>query len=254
VNPGAASKASGREPARATPLNSNGVSKASRVSDAIVQAIESGALREGDRLPSEEELAAQHSVSVGTMQKVLARLSNEGLIRREHGRGTFVSGHQVAPADVRYLRFMDEQGRELTSYVHAHGARTMKRKGPWSEFLGGEGFVRVERTINVGGRFDLYSEFWMREEDFRQMGGVDREELEHNLRELIVQRLALPTLRVDQWIRFAPLPDAAARAIGLDAEQPGFVMELRGYTLRDRPLYYQCVYSAPFSERLVVVR
>jgi DNA-binding GntR family transcriptional regulator len=230
------------------------VSKASRVSDAIVQAIESGALREGDRLPSEEELAAQHGVSVGTMQKVLGRLSNDGLIRREHGRGTFVSGHKVAPADVRYLRFMDEQGRELTSYVHAHGARQLKRKGAWSEFLGGDAFVRVDRTINVGGRFDLYSEFWMREEDFRQMGGVDRDEMERNLRELIVQRLALPTLRVDQWIRFAPLPDTAAKALNLDASQPGFVMELRGYTLRDRPLYYQCVYSAPFAERLIVVR
>ena len=230
------------------------VSKASRVSDAIVKAIESGALREGDRLPSEEELAAQHGVSVGTMQKVLGRLSVDGLIRREHGRGTFVSGHKVAPADVRYLRFMDEQGRELTSYVHAHGARQLKRKGAWSEFLGGDAFVRVDRTINVGGRFDLYSEFWMREEDFRQMGGVNRDEMERNLRELIVQRLALPTLRVDQWIRFAPLPDTAAKALNLDGTQPGFVMELRGYTLRDRPLYYQCVYSAPFAERLIVVR
>ena len=230
------------------------VSKASRVSDAIMRAIESGELREGDRLPSEEELAAQHGVSVGTMQKVLGRLSNEGLIRREHGRGTFVSGHKVAPADVRYLRFMDEQGRELTSYVHAHGARQLKRKGAWSEFLGGDAFVRVDRTINVGGHLDLYSEFWMREEDFRQMGGVDRDEMEHNLRELIVQRLALPTLRVDQWIRFAPLPDAAAKALSLDGTQPGFVMELRGYTLRDRPLYYQTVYAPPFSERLVILR
>lgn len=228
--------------------------KASRVSDAIVQAIEMGQLKEGDRLPSEEELAVQYGVSVGTMQKVLGRLSNEGLVRREHGRGTFVSGHEVAPADVRYLRFMDEQGRELTSYVHAHGARQLKRKGPWSEFLGGEAFVRVDRTINVGGRQDLYSEFWMREEDFRQLGGVQRDELERNLRELIQQRLALPTLRIDQWIRFAPMPDAPARALGLPPEQPGFLMEIRGYTLRDRPLYYQCVYSGPFAVRLMVIR
>src|SRR5262245_9139722 len=100
MTPGAASKANSREPARAMPAHSNGVSKASRVADAIVSAIESGALREGDRLPSEEVLAAQHGVSVGTIQKVLGRLSNEGLIRREHGRGTFVSGRHVAPADV----------------------------------------------------------------------------------------------------------------------------------------------------------
>lgn len=228
--------------------------KLARVSDEIMKAIESGALREGDRLPSEEELATLHEVSVGTVQKALARLSHTGVIRREHGRGTFVSGHKVAPADVRYLRFMDGQGRELTSYVHAHGIRRLKRKGPWSEFLDGDAFVRIERTINVGGHLDLYSEFWMREDDFQHLGGVDRESLEKNLRELIMQRLSLPTLRVDQYIGFRPLPEVAARALDLEAGQPGFVMELRGYTLRDRPIYYQCVYSGPFSERLVVVR
>jgi DNA-binding GntR family transcriptional regulator len=185
---------------------------------------------------------------------VLSRLSHSGLIRREHGRGTFVSGHQVAPADVRYLRFIDEQGRELTSYVHAHGVRHLKRKGAWSEFLGGEAYVRVDRTINMGGKLDVFSEFWMRKEDFQHLGGVNKEALERNLRELIMQRLSLPTLRVDQWIHFGALSETAARALGRQAEEPGFVMELRGYTLRDQPLYYQTVSSGPFSERLVVLR
>lgn len=233
---------------------SGATTKLSRVADSIMRSIEIGALREGDRLPSEEELAAHHEVSVGTIQKALGRLSSKGLIRREHGRGTFVSDHQVAPADVRYLRFMDEQGRELTSYVHAHGARHLKRKGPWAEFLGGDAFVRVDRTINVGGKLDLFSEFWMREEDFQHLGSVDQEEASANLRELIMRRLSLPTLRVDQWIRFAPPSDSAARALGLSPEEPAFVMELRGYTLRDRPLYYQCVWSGPFTERLMVIR
>jgi len=230
------------------------MTKLERVSDAIIEAIESGALREGDRLPSEEEFAAQHEVSVGTMQKALAKLANAGLIRREHGRGTFVSGHKVAPADVRHLRFMDEQGHLLTSYVHAHGVKRLKRQGPWSEFLGGEAFVRVDRTINVGGKLELSSEFWLREEDFANLGGVDREELESNLRELLLQRLHLPTLRVDQWIRFAEPTAAAVRSLGLDPQKPSFLMELRGYTLSDKPLYYQVVCGGPFSERLVIVR
>lgn len=228
--------------------------KLSRVSDEIMRSIESGLLHEGDRLPSEEELAALHEVSVGTVQKALGRLAHTGVIRREHGRGTFVSGHKVAPVDVRYLRFIDEQGRELTSYVHARGIRRHKRKGPWSEFLGGDAFMRIERTINVGSRLELYSEFWMLEEDFQHLGGVDRETLANNLRELITQRLSLPTLRVDQFIGFTPLPEVPARALGLQAGQPGFMMELRAYTLRDRPISYQRVYSGPFSERLVVVR
>ena len=150
------------------------MTKLSQVSDAIIADIESGVLREGDHLPSEEELAAVHGVSVGTVQKALARLASSGLISREHGRGTFVTGTSVAPADVRYLRFSDDEGKELPSYVHVRSVKRMKRKGPWSDFLEGEAFVRIERSINVGGRFDLYSEFWLREEDFAQLGGVDR--------------------------------------------------------------------------------
>ncbi|SPA30986.1 GntR family transcriptional regulator [Cupriavidus taiwanensis] len=230
------------------------MTKLNSVSDAIIRSIESGALREGDRLPSEGELAAMHGVSVGTIQKVLIRLKHSGLITREQGRGTFVSGTRVAPADVRYLRFRDEQGNELPSYVHARSVKRIKRPGPWSEFLGGDGWVRIERVISVGGRLDLYSEFWLRDEDFAQLGGLDRDALEKNLRELIGQRLSLPTLRVDQWIRFGPAPATAAREIGLKADAPAFIMELRGYTLRDQPLYYQSVYAAPFSERLMIVR
>jgi DNA-binding GntR family transcriptional regulator len=224
------------------------------VSEAIIRHIESGSLREGDRLPSEGELAVSHGVSVGTVQKALTQLVHSGLITREQGRGTFVSGSRVAPADVRYLRFRDANGNDLPSYVHARSVKRLKRKGAWSEFLGGDGFVRIERIISVGGRFDLYSEFWLREEDFAELGGVDRAALEKNLRELVAQRLSLPTLRVDQWIQFGTLPTAAANELRLDPAEPGFIMELRGYTLRNRPVYYQSIYSGPFSDRLVITR
>lgn len=224
------------------------------VSDAILQAIASGELREGDRLPSEAEFATMHGVSVGTIQKTLAKLEHAGVVRREHGRGTFVSGHEVAPADVRYLRFMDGRGEELTSFVHAKSVKRLKRKGAWSDFLGGDAFVRLERVISVGGKFDLHSEFWLREEDFAHLGKLDREALEKNLRDLLLQRLSLPTIRVDQWIHFSPLPATATKALGFEEDTVGFHMELRGYTVGDRPLSYQSVCSGPFAERLIVVR
>jgi DNA-binding GntR family transcriptional regulator len=229
------------------------VTKLEMVSERITSEIERGTLREGDLLPSEEKLAEQHGVSVGTVQKALARLAHLGLISREHGRGTFVKSSGVAPADIRYMRFRDDDGRDLVQYVHVSSIRRVKKKGPWSEFLGGETFVRIERTINMETRLAIYAEFYLREEEFLRLG-VPRGALENNLRSLLDKRLALPTLRADQWIRFVPLPPAAARALGIKTGKPGFVMELRCYTLRDQPLSYQVVYSGPFSERFVVVR
>jgi len=197
-------------------------------------------------------------VSVGTVQKALSRLAHSGLISREHGRGTFVSGARVGPGDVHYLRFRDADGRELPHYINVRSVRRSKRVGPWSAFLGAGANIRIERMMSVGGKVDLYSEFWLREAEFvrlqRGLNGSHRRYLEKNLRVLLGQELALPTLRVDQVIRFERLPESVASDLDLGPEDPGFVMEMRGYTLRDRPLFYQRVCAAPFSENLVIVR
>ena len=230
------------------------MTKRAQIAEAIFRRIESGALREGDRLPSEEELAANHRVSVGTVQKALASLAHSGLISRQHGRGTFVEGSSLGPSEIRYLRFRDAAGNNLPSHGRVDSVRRVKRKGPWSEFLGGDSFIRIDRSINVGGRLELHSEFMLRGDDFSRLGGNKQSILGGNVRQLLAERLALPTLHVDQWIRFEPLPRSAARGLGLEAGQSGFVMELRAYTLRDRPLFYQCVYSGPFSDSLVIVR
>ena len=233
-------------------VRENIVTKLSEVADTILADVEAGVLREGDRLPSEEKLAAKYRVSVGTVQKALSRLARTGIVSREQGRGTFIGRSAIRPGDLRYLRFRDPDGNILPSYVHVRSVRRTAQKGPWSDFLGGKDFVRIERSINIGGRFEVFSEFWLRKDDFARLGGIDKRTLEKNLRILLGSQLALPTLRADQWIRFEPLPSTVARVLNLKAGQPGLVMELRGYTLRDRALYYQRIYSAPFSDPLVI--
>ena len=51
--------------------------------------------RPGDRLPSEPELASAYGVSRPTIRDVLRSLEGDGLVRRVHGVGTFVT--QVPP-------------------------------------------------------------------------------------------------------------------------------------------------------------
>jgi GntR family transcriptional regulator len=72
----------------------------------IRTALRGGALGAGDRLPSVRELADAAGVNVNTVRAVYARLENEGLVRSEQGRGTFVSGMPAGddPATRRELR------------------------------------------------------------------------------------------------------------------------------------------------------
>ena len=65
-------------------------SRSHRVYEALRERIRTGELVPGTRLPSHREMAATFGVAPMTIRQVLARLEQEGVISREHGRGTFV--------------------------------------------------------------------------------------------------------------------------------------------------------------------
>ncbi|OII67480.1 GntR family transcriptional regulator [Streptomyces sp. CC77] len=61
-----------------------------RIADDIRQSIRTGQRKPGDRLPSEDALADHYRRSVPTIREALRVLASEGLIEKQHGRGTFV--------------------------------------------------------------------------------------------------------------------------------------------------------------------
>ncbi len=62
-----------------------------RLAAAVAEDIESGLLMAGDRLPPQRQVAESLKTSLVTVGKAFAQLEGRGLVRGEHGRGTFVS-------------------------------------------------------------------------------------------------------------------------------------------------------------------
>jgi CheY-like chemotaxis protein len=71
--------------------------RAQRVHELLRERIAAGEFAVGTKLPAHTALATEYGISPLTMRQVLARLEAEGLISREHGRGTFVRA-QTLPA------------------------------------------------------------------------------------------------------------------------------------------------------------
>jgi DNA-binding transcriptional regulator YhcF (GntR family) len=93
--------------------------------------IESGALEPGDRLPSVRTLAEAAGVNVNTARAVYGRLERAGLIRSEHGRGTFVTPQapMAEPSDrSELLRQIADLERQLLRRPAAHAARPGRRR------------------------------------------------------------------------------------------------------------------------------
>src|SRR5262245_35080670 len=62
-----------------------------RLLDQLRSDLDSGRLRPGDLIPPELEIARSHGISRHTVRQAIVELAREGLLRRERGRGTFVS-------------------------------------------------------------------------------------------------------------------------------------------------------------------
>lgn len=68
------------------------------IADALGEAVASGALSPGSRLPTHRELADQLGVTVGTVSRAYGEAARRGLVSGEIGRGTFVRGGAVDEA------------------------------------------------------------------------------------------------------------------------------------------------------------
>lgn len=69
------------------------IPKHERVRQLISSQIASGRLAGGDALPSEHEVARTLQIARSTVRQAMSSLEKEGLVRRVHGRGTFVHEH-----------------------------------------------------------------------------------------------------------------------------------------------------------------
>lgn len=75
-----------------------------RLCRALRQAIVSGQLRHGEKLPSSRQLAAELSVARVTAEAAYAQLESEGYLQRHTGRGTFVAITLAPPPDTPSTR------------------------------------------------------------------------------------------------------------------------------------------------------
>jgi GntR family transcriptional repressor for pyruvate dehydrogenase complex len=83
------------------------------VTSSLLEQIESGELKEGDVLPSEQELAGLFQVSRPVVREALARLKYDGLIESRQG-----SGPIIAPASNRRSFLIKEYENSTDDTVH----------------------------------------------------------------------------------------------------------------------------------------
>ena len=79
-----------------------------QLSTILREQIRSGDYRTGDQLPTEADLGTEFGVSRITVRQALRSLEEKQLIRREAGRGTFVTAHATVPDVIEMSGSLDD--------------------------------------------------------------------------------------------------------------------------------------------------
>jgi GntR family transcriptional regulator len=232
----------------------DGVPRYLRLRNALAASISAGAWKAGARIPAEGRLAAATGLSLGTVQKALRALADDGLVVRRHGSGTFISeGETPMNAPFYHCRFLDDEGKQLpifSKFVSRHPARD---DGPWRRVLPGGEIVCIERTFSINREFQIFTHLYF---DARrlpalaratpaQLGGV-------NVKALIASRHHVALARFAETMAVRVFPDAVCAAIGVKRRTSGAVLEIAAYDRRGEAVYLQDLFIPPAPRRLFI--
>jgi len=224
------------------------------ISERLLSEIEVGKWRPGDQLPSEEQLAAETSASLGTVQRALRNLVEMGVVERHHGRGTFVSGARAPERHLRHFRFLAEGGTQLLPvYFNILEIGATEEVGPWQAFLGGTSFVRIRRIASINQEFEAFSEVYLPADRFGEVARMKGSMLDGvSIRDMLAERFNAPTLNIRQTMLCQALPPRVTRLIGVPAGQYGIVWSVCGMSYRDAPITWQRIFLPP-SDRVLEI-
>ena len=234
-----------------------GLPKYAQLRETLLSAISAGHWKPGDKLPTESELTRLTPYSLGTVQRALRELADEGLVIRSQGSGTFVAeGHVPIDAPL-HLRFLGGEGepRFLPLYPKVIARKRIEERGPWSAWLGQDGanILRIDRKLGVNGEFDVFNRFYLDADAFPEIAERPLAALDGvNLKELLGGAFNMPITNVRERVSFATFSPEAARATGVKPGTRGMLLESAASAGRGNPIYFLESFIPPNNRRLDV--
>jgi len=233
-----------------------GMAKYAQLRETLSAAIRDGHWKPGSQLPAERELARLTKFSLGTVQRALRDLADEGLLLRTQGSGTYVAEGRAAIDAPLYLRFLGNEGepRFLPLFPKLLSRKRIEERGPWSEWLhpSGGAVVCIARRISVNGEFNLFNRFYFRADAFPRIAEAPLEALDGaNLKQLLGGESNMLVTEMRQRVSLVKFSQEAADAAGVKTGTQGILLESAALAGRE-PLYYLESFIPPNNRRLDV--
>ncbi len=200
-----------------------------QIKSLIMRSLEQGEWKPGELIPSEVELSQRFGVSQGTVRKAVDELSQDNLLIRRQGKGTFVATHNEAKAHFRFLRLAPEQGGEVdypeSRVLDCKRVRLSADVARQLDLRSSESGYLITRLLAFGGKPTVLDEIWLPGTHFK---GLSREMLTDwsgTLYGFFESKFGICMTSASERIRAVAASDAQAEQLGVAHGTPLLFVE-----------------------------
>ncbi|MBB94900.1 MAG: GntR family transcriptional regulator [Rhodobacteraceae bacterium] len=190
-------------------------------------------------LPSDNALARDHGLSVGTVRKAVQQLVDEGLLERRQGTGTFLR----KPAfDATLFRFF--QARDANSDASIPSSRLISRvrthaPAHVAKALGTDDVIRIERLRYLSEQPFLSEELFIPYATFAGFESMPETDVGPLLYPVYLDRFGVFVNRAEDEVRFGAADPATAKRLGIAPNDPIAVIERTAFTVAGEPIEWR---------------
>lgn len=218
-----------------------------QIRDLLVKRIIDGIWRPGSYLPSEQQLCTELGVSIGTIRKAMEDLVSQGILERQHGRGTQVVAHSSAQSRFRFLRFVHADGRPLDPVAHLlrqsiRNATLEERRQ--LELDAHEKVLVLLRTRSEAGQPLVYEKVILPAEMFAQLDLKTGADISEEIYVFYQKRCGVTIMRTQDQIGLDSADAAIAEALGTKTGEPVLHVRRISFGLDGRRVEYRQSWSA----------
>jgi GntR family transcriptional regulator len=211
-----------------------------QIAESLLDRIESGELRPGDRLPAERELSQTLEVNRMTVRRALQVLELQGLLMRRQGDGTYVTAPKIERQAGNLVPFT--KGMQRRGYTPGAEVITFERR-PAEPSVAKELQLPVSTPVYYIRRLRLINQEPVMLERFtlpvRRVPGLERYDLANcSVYEVMETKYGISVTRARQSLEPVVAAEYEAELLRVNAGAPLMLEQRLSFDQDDQPIEY----------------
>ena len=215
-----------------------------RIRDALAARIARSEFDATAPLPSEQMLAKDYAVSVGTIRKAVDGLVAERLLERRQGSGTFVRAPSFNATLFRFFRFRtsDDDPHTIPSSELLLRAKTKAPKKTWKA-LGTDAVIKTVRLRSFAERPVLFEKIYVPQNMFSGFENLDEAELGPLLYPVYFEHFGVLVHKATDDLSFGTADAQTAARLHLEVGDPLAIIERTAFAADGSAVEWRIAYG-----------